>query len=39
VKIEILDLARDDLINGFHFYNNQRPGIGDYFLTNIYMIL
>lgn len=36
MKIEILDLARDDLINGFHFYNDQNPEMGDYFLTNIY---
>jgi hypothetical protein len=36
VKIEILDLARDDLINGYHFYEDQSHGIGDYFLTTIY---
>ena len=36
MTISILDLARDDLINGYHFYENQSPGLGSYFLENIY---
>jgi len=36
VKIEILDLARDDLINGFYFYEDQSPELGNYFLTSMY---
>ena len=31
MKIEILDQAEDDLIEGFHFYEAQRPGLGSYF--------
>src|SRR5260370_40584520 len=34
--IEILDQAREDLIEGFHFYDSQQPGLGSYFLTNLY---
>lgn len=36
MTIRILDLARDDLIDGYHFYDNQSPGLGSYFLENIY---
>ena len=36
MKIEILDRAREDLIEGFHFYERQEPGLGSYFLTNLY---
>lgn len=36
MTIRILDLARDDLINGYHFYNKQSHGLGSYFLDNIY---
>jgi plasmid stabilization system protein ParE len=36
VKIEILDQAVQDLIEGFHFYEDQQPGLGSYFLTNLY---
>ncbi|HBB87460.1 MAG TPA: hypothetical protein DC047_07590 [Blastocatellia bacterium] len=34
--IEILDLAEQDLIDGFLFYEAQEAGLGSYFLTNIY---
>jgi hypothetical protein len=37
VKIEILDAAEDDLIEGFHFYEAQQSGLGTYFLTNLYL--
>jgi plasmid stabilization system protein ParE len=36
VKIEILDHAEDDLIEGFRFYEAQQPGLGSYFLVNLY---
>ncbi|MEK6405910.1 MAG: type II toxin-antitoxin system RelE/ParE family toxin [Acidobacteriota bacterium] len=36
MRIEILDQAEDDLIEGFHFYEAQRPGLGSYFLVNLY---
>lgn len=36
MKIEILDQAVQDLIEGFHFYEDQQPGLGSYFLTNLY---
>ena len=36
MTIRILDLARDDLIDGFHFYEQQDKGLGDYFLTCLY---
>ena len=36
MKIEILDQAEDDLIEGFHFYEAQRPGLGSHFLVSLY---
>ncbi len=36
MKIEILDLAKADLLDGFHFYESQEKGLGSYFLTSIY---
>ena len=36
MKIEILDQAEADLIEGFHFYETQQTGVGDYFLANLY---
>ena len=36
MKIEILDQAEDDLIEGFRFYEAQQPGLGSYFLVNLY---
>ena len=36
MRIEILDEAVDDLERGFHFYEEQEPGIGDYFLNTLY---
>lgn len=36
MKIEILDQAREDLIEGFHFYEGQQGGLGSYFLSNLY---
>jgi hypothetical protein len=36
LKIQILDQAEQDLIEGFHFYEEQQAGLGSYFLTNLY---
>lgn len=36
MKIQILDRAEDDLVNGFDFYEEQEPGIGSYFLACLY---
>lgn len=36
MKLEILDQAEADLIEGFHFYETHQTGVGDYFLANLY---
>ena len=36
MKVEILDLAKLDLLDGFHFYEEQQAGLGSYFLTSLY---
>jgi hypothetical protein len=36
VKIEILDEAEADLIEGFHFYERQDAGLGWYFLDSLF---
>lgn len=36
MKIVILDEAKQDLIEGYRFYEEQSPGLGSYFLTNLY---
>ncbi len=36
MRIEILAQAEDDLIEGFHFYEAQRAGLGSYFLVTLY---
>ena len=36
MRVRILDSARDDLIQGFHFYEQQESGLGDYFLSSLY---
>ena len=36
MKIQILDLAKKDLIEGFRFYEDFESGVGDYFLTSLY---
>jgi plasmid stabilization system protein ParE len=36
MKIEILDDARQDLVDGFRFYENQSVGLGDYFLDSLF---
>jgi hypothetical protein len=39
VKIEILSLAEQDLLDGYHFYERQAVGLGNYFLENIYLAI
>ena len=35
MRIEILESARDDLVSGRIFYENQQTGLGDYFLDSL----
>lgn len=37
MKIEILDLAEQDLLDGYRFYEKQPSGLGNYFLENVYL--
>jgi len=36
MTLQILDLARDDLVEGFRFYERKEKGLGQYFLINLY---
>jgi plasmid stabilization system protein ParE len=36
VRIEILDDAQEDLIEGFHFYEGSSAGVGSYFLDCLF---
>ncbi len=36
MKIEILDEAEQDLIDGFRFYEAQGVGLGEYFLDSVF---
>lgn len=36
MKIKILDSAKNDLIEGYYFYEKQSEGIGTYFLDSLY---
>jgi len=36
MKIVILPSARDDLADGFRFYENQAAGLGGYFLESLF---
>jgi hypothetical protein len=36
MRIEILDLAMRDLIEGFSFYENRENGLGGYFLDTLF---
>jgi len=35
VRIEILDEAQEDLIEGIYFYENRETGVGSYFLLPV----
>lgn len=36
MKIEILDEAEQDLVDGFTFFERQDEGLGNYFLDSIF---
>ncbi len=36
MTIEILDEAQEDLIQGFRFYEDRKPGLGAYFLDCLF---
>lgn len=36
MRIEILDEAQEDLIQGFHFYEGREAGLGSYFLDCLF---
>ena len=36
MKIEILDEARQDLLDGYRFYEKQAAGVGVYFLNSLF---
>jgi len=36
MRIEILDKAEEDLVEGFQFYESQHLGLGSYFLDSLY---
>ena len=36
MRIAILEEAREDLIQGFRFYESQEPGLGTYFLNCLF---
>ena len=36
MKVEILDEAERDLVEGFRFYEAQAAGLGDYFLDTLF---
>jgi len=36
MKVQILDQAAEDLVEGFFFYEAQQTGLGSYFLTTLY---
>ena len=36
MKVQILDEAEQDLVDGFRFYETQSEGLGDYFLDSLF---
>jgi len=36
MRLQILDLAKRDLIDGFHFYEDKEKGLGNYFVVSLY---
>lgn len=36
MKIQVLDAAEQDLIDGFRFYEKQVKGLGSYFLDSLF---
>ncbi len=35
MRLRILESAKEDLIDGYHFYEKQSPGLGAYFLDSL----
>jgi plasmid stabilization system protein ParE len=35
MKVVVLENARQDLLDGYEFYENQAPGVGAYFLRTV----
>ena len=36
MKVQILDTAEEDLVEGYWFYERQQPGLGAHFRNSIY---
>ena len=36
MRIDILDEAQEDLVEGFHFYEDREIGLGSYFLDCLF---
>lgn len=36
MRIESLDEAQDDLLQGFRFYESREPGLGSYFIDCLF---
>ncbi len=36
MTIEVLDDAKEDLVAGYHFYEEQSRGLGSYFLDSVF---
>ena len=36
MKIKILESAKQDLLEGYAFYEKQKEGLGDYFLNSLF---
>jgi len=36
MRVELLDEAEKDLIDGFAFYESQSKGLGEYFLDSVF---
>lgn len=36
MNIHVLEQAEDDLVEGYRFYEDQEPGLGNYFLDCLY---
>jgi len=36
MRVEILESAHEDLMDGFWFYEDQEAGLGDYFMDSMY---
>jgi hypothetical protein len=36
MRVQILDRAEEDLVEGYWFYERQQPGLGAYFRNSIY---